>query len=104
VVTPDLLEHLSAEDGVLIVDETGFINKGRRSAGVQRHYTGTSKKIDNCQLGVFLACASERGRALIEWELYLPTCWIEDEARRGRMRRSATRSALPPSRRWPAPA
>ncbi len=74
--------HLGAEDGVLIVDETGFIKKGRRSAGVQRQYTGTSGKIDNCQLRVFLAYASEAGRALIDRELYLPTSWIEDDGRR----------------------
>ncbi|MFD8220863.1 transposase [Streptomyces sp. NPDC059697] len=63
-----MLEHLGAEDGVLAVDETGFIKKGTRSAGVQRQYTGTSGKIDNCQLGVFLAYASMRGRALIDRE------------------------------------
>ncbi|PWI05913.1 IS701 family transposase [Streptomyces sp. NWU339] len=56
--------------------------EGVRSAGVQRQYTGTSGKIDNCQLGVFLAYASDRGRALIDRELYLPTCWTEDPARR----------------------
>ncbi|MEU6589653.1 IS701 family transposase [Streptomyces sp. NPDC046881] len=77
-----VLEHLGEKDGVLIVDETGFIMKGVRSAGVQRQYTGTSGKIDNCQLGVFLAYASNRGRALIDRELYLPTSWIEDPARR----------------------
>jgi SRSO17 transposase len=77
-----VLEHLGAEDGVLIVDETGFIKKGRRSAGVQRQYTGTSGKIDNCQLGVFLAYASAAGRALIDRELYLPTSWTEDAQRR----------------------
>jgi hypothetical protein len=63
-------------------DETGFIKKGTRSAGVQRQYTGTSGKIDDCQLGVFLADASPRGRALIDRELYLPTYWTEDPARR----------------------
>ncbi|AYN40823.1 IS701 family transposase [Streptomyces dangxiongensis] len=77
-----VLEHLGAEDGVLAVDETGFIKKGSRSAGVQRQYTGTSGKIDNCQLRVFLAYASTKGRALIDRELYLPTSWIEDPARR----------------------
>ncbi|MFE8926450.1 IS701 family transposase [Streptomyces rochei] len=77
-----VLEHLGAEDGVLAVDETGFIKKGIRSAGVQRQYTGTSGKIDNCQLGVFLAYASTRGRALIDRELYLPISWIKDPARR----------------------
>jgi SRSO17 transposase len=77
-----VLEHLGAEDGVLAVDETGFIKKGIRSARVQRQYTGTSGKIDNCRLGVFLAYASTRGRAVIDRELYLPISWIEDPARR----------------------
>lgn len=67
--------------GVFVVDETGFIKKGRRSAGVQRQYTGTTGKIDNCQLGVFLAYASVQGRALIDRELYLPTSWTEDSDR-----------------------
>jgi SRSO17 transposase len=55
---------------VFIVDETGFVKKGVRSAGVARQYTGTTGKIDNCQIGVFLAYASVRGRALIDRELY----------------------------------
>ncbi|GAA4548914.1 IS701 family transposase [Pseudonocardia xishanensis] len=67
--------------GVFVVDETGFIKKGVRSAGVQRQYTGTSGKIDNCQLGVFLAYASTKGRALIDRELYLPVSWTEDRER-----------------------
>jgi SRSO17 transposase len=52
-----------------------------RSAGVARQYTGTTGKIDNCQIGVFLAYASVRGRALIDRELYLPTAWTEDRER-----------------------
>src|SRR3954469_15388131 len=68
-------------DGVLIVDETGFIKKGSRSAGVGRQYTGTTGKIDNCQIGVFLAYATDTGRALIDRELYLPRPWIEDRDR-----------------------
>lgn len=67
--------------GVFIADDTGFIKKGRRSAGVQRQYTGTSGKIDNCQLGVFLAHATGRGHALIDRELYLPASWTEDPDR-----------------------
>src|SRR3712207_175543 len=61
--------------GVLIIDETGFIKKGTRSAGVARQYTGTTGKIDNCQIGVFLAYATGSGRALIDRELYLPRAW-----------------------------
>jgi SRSO17 transposase len=67
--------------GVFVADDTGFVKKGRRSAGVQRQYTGTSGKIDNCQLGVFLAYASPRGHALIDRELYLPTSWTDDPER-----------------------
>ena len=67
--------------GVLIADDTGFIKKGRRSAGVQRQYTGTSGKIDNCQLEVFLAYATSRGHALIDRELYLPVAWTDDPDR-----------------------
>ena len=67
--------------GVLIVDETGFIKKGVRSAGVARQYTGTTGKIDNCQIGVFLAYATPAGRALIDRELYLPRAWTDDRER-----------------------
>jgi len=67
--------------GVLIVDETGFIKKGTRSAGVARQYTGTTGKIDNCQIGVFLAYATPAGRALIDRELYLPRAWTDDRER-----------------------
>ena len=67
--------------GVLIVDETGFIKKGSRSAGVGRQYTGTTGKIDNCQIGVFLAYAAPTGRALIDRELYLPETWTSDRER-----------------------
>lgn len=68
-------EHLGHHDGVLVVDETGFVKKGNRSAGVQRQYSGTAGRVENCQLGVFLAYASPLGRALIDRELYLPKSW-----------------------------
>ena len=67
--------------GVLIVDETGFLKKGTRSAGVGRQYTGTTGKIDKCQIGVFLAYATPSGRALIDRELYLPKAWTDDRER-----------------------
>ena len=76
-----VLDQLGDPGGVWIVDDTGFLKKGVRSAGVQRQYTGTSGKIDNCQLGVFLAYASPRGRALIDRELYLPKSWTGDRDR-----------------------
>nr|WP_213934391.1 IS701 family transposase [Rhodococcus sp. B50] len=67
--------------GVLIVDETGFLKKGNRSAGVARQYSGTAGRIENSQVGVFVAYASGRGRALIDRELYLPKAWTEDRDR-----------------------
>ncbi|WP_093408105.1 IS701 family transposase [Micromonospora sediminimaris] len=75
-------EHLGHDDGVLIVDETGFLKKGVKSAGVQRQYSGTAGRTENCQLGVFLAYASPAGRTLIDRELYLPRRWCDDPARR----------------------
>jgi SRSO17 transposase len=73
--------HLGDAGGVLIVDETGFVKKGTRSAGVQRQYSGTAGRVENCQLGVFLAYASARGRALVDRELYLPKSWTDDRDR-----------------------
>jgi len=75
-----VLERLGS-GWVLIVDETGFIKKGTRSAGVARQYTGTTGKIDNCQIGVFLGYATRAGRALIDRELYLPKAWTDDRDR-----------------------
>jgi SRSO17 transposase len=79
-----VIEHLAGEESVLIVDETGFIKKGEGSVGVKRQYTGTVGKRENCQVGVFLAYASERGQAFIDRELYLPEEWAEDKDRRQR--------------------
>jgi SRSO17 transposase len=66
---------------VLIVDETGFITKGTKSAGLQRQYSGTAGRIENCQIGVFLAYGSSTGRAFLDRELYLPKEWLADSAR-----------------------
>jgi SRSO17 transposase len=76
-----LVAEIGDPGGVLIADETGFIKKGKRSAGVQRQYTGTSGKVDNCQIGVFLAYHTATGRALIDRELYLPKSWTGDRDR-----------------------
>jgi SRSO17 transposase len=76
------LEHLADPGGVLIVDETGFLKKGAKSAGVQRQYSGTAGRIENCQVGVFLAFAGRHGRAFLDRELYLPQEWARDAARR----------------------
>jgi SRSO17 transposase len=74
-------EHLGDPGGVLVVDETGFLKKGTRSAGVQRQYSGTAGRIENCQVGVFLAYAGPRGHALVDRELYLPRSWTDDRPR-----------------------
>ena len=73
--------NLGDRQGVLIADETGFIKKGTRSAGVQRQYSGTAGRTENCQIGVFLAYASRHGHALIDRELYLPQSWMGDRDR-----------------------
>lgn len=85
VVRDDLrayvLTHLADPSGVAVADETGFLKKGTKSAGVQRQYSGTAGRIENCQLGVFLTYVSAKGRALIDRELYLPASWIDDRQR-----------------------
>src|SRR5215217_5517958 len=75
-------EHLGEPAGVLIVDETGFLKKGTKSVGVQRQYSGTAGRIENCQIGVFLGYASPQGRAFLDRELYLPQAWARDGERR----------------------
>ncbi|MER7949716.1 IS701 family transposase [Streptomyces sp. NPDC096079] len=83
-VRDDLRDYVAERlgpGGVLIIDDTGFIKKGTTSAGVGRQYTGTSGKIDNCQIGVFAAYASGSGRALVDRELYLPKAWTSDRER-----------------------
>jgi SRSO17 transposase len=77
-----VLERLGDEEVVLIVDETGFLKKGTKSVGVKRQYTGTAGKRENCQVGVFLCYASEKGAAFIDRELYLPEEWANDQPRR----------------------
>src|ERR671911_2724734 len=66
------MQHLGDPNGVLVLDETGFLKKGRHSAGVARQYSGTVGKVENCQIGVFLSYASRLGHALLDRELYLP--------------------------------
>jgi SRSO17 transposase len=95
-----VVEHLGDPGGVLVVDETGFLKKGTTSVGVQRQYSGTAGKVDNCQLGVFLAYASGKGRAFIDRELYLPRSWTNDPAR-CRAARVPEEVGSRPSPSWP---
>ncbi|MFV0332839.1 MAG: IS701 family transposase [Tropicimonas sp.] len=78
------LEALGDPDGVLVIDETGFLKKGRHSVGVGRQYSGTAGRVENCQIGVFASYASRWGHALIERGLYLPKAWAGDAERRAK--------------------
>jgi SRSO17 transposase len=76
------VEHLGDPGAVLVLDETGFVKKGTKSVGVQRQYSGTAGRVENCQVGVFLGYASRHGRALVDRALYLPEGWAGDAGRR----------------------
>lgn len=76
-----VVDRLGDPGAVLVVDETGFLKKGNRSAGVARQYSGTAGRIENCQVGVFLGYAAPGGRTFLDRELYLPKVWTEDRAR-----------------------
>jgi SRSO17 transposase len=76
-----VIQHLGDPEAVLVIDETGFLKKGRHSAGVARQYRGTAGRIENCQIGVFLGDAGPLGQALLDRELYLPKEWTDDPAR-----------------------
>jgi SRSO17 transposase len=102
-----VVEPLADREAVLIVDETGFLKKGTKSAGVARQYSGTAGRIENCQIGVFLAYASGNGHALIDRALYLPkgsTCRRNGPRTPPGARRPAfpRRWRSPPSPRWRA--
>ena len=73
-----VIEQFGDADGIGVVDETGFLKKGEKSAGVQRQYSGTAGKTENCQLGVFLTYATAQGHAFLDRRLYLPEHWCAD--------------------------
>jgi len=75
------VEHFGDEDGVFVLDETGFLKNGKKSAGVQRQYSGTAGRIQNCQNGVFLGYTTKQGSVLIDRALYLPQSWTSDRER-----------------------
>lgn len=78
------VDALADPDGVLVIDETGFLKKGTHSVGVARQYSGTAGRIENCQIGVFAAYASRWGHALVERQLYLPKAWADNPERLGK--------------------
>lgn len=76
-----VIEHVGDNGGVLVVDETGFVKKGKKSAGVARQYSGTAGRRENSQIGVFLLYATARGAAFLDRALYLPEEWTSDQVR-----------------------
>jgi SRSO17 transposase len=74
-------QHLADPEAILVVDETGFLKKGTKSAGVQRQYTGTAGKRENCQIGVFVTYATPQAHVLVDRELYVPQSWTSDPPR-----------------------
>jgi SRSO17 transposase len=76
-----IVDHLGDEDGIMPIDESGFLKKGKKSCGVARQYSGTAGRVENCQIGVFLSYASPKGHSPIDRRLYLPEEWIHDSKR-----------------------
>ena len=81
IVREYALATLADDQGVLVIDETGFLKQGHASCGVGRQYTGSAGKVTNCQIGVFAAYVSRHGHAFIDRALYLPKAWTDDAAR-----------------------
>jgi len=75
-------ERFGISDGIGILDETGFLKKGQQSVGVQRQYSGTAGKIDNCQVAVFVGYLCGSNHLLVDRRLFLPQSWSEDAPRR----------------------
>ena len=91
-----IIENWGDEEGIGVVDETGFLKKGNKSVGVKRQYSGTAGKVDNCQVGVFLSYTMPKGQVLLDRRLYLQML------SGARKRRCPKRSPFRPSRnkRW----
>ena len=97
-----VVQHLADPDGVLILDETGFLKKGTKSAGVQRQSSGTAGRVENCQIGVFLGYASRHGQVLVDRALYLPADWARTQTADARRTSPRTSPSPPsPSSAWP---
>ena len=77
-----VVEEIGSPDGVLVIDGSGFPKKGEASVGVARQWCGRLGKVDNCQVGVFVAYSAPRGFTLLDAELYLPESWADDRDRR----------------------
>jgi SRSO17 transposase len=89
-----LADDMGEPDGVLMIDETGFVKKGKDSAGVARQYCGTLGKVENCQVGVFAAYASRQGYALVDKRLFLPELWFTEAYTTGRTKCAVPKEAV----------
>ncbi|HET8845548.1 MAG TPA: IS701 family transposase, partial [Ktedonobacteraceae bacterium] len=76
-----ILERLGDPHAILVIDETSFRKRGKKSAGVGMQHCGTTGQVENCQVGAFLAYSSQKGHTLLDRELYLPLRWTEDRER-----------------------
>lgn len=85
-----VIERFADDDAIGVVDETGFLKKGTASVGVQRQYSGTAGRVENCQIGVFLSYASRHGHVFLDRRLYLPESWCADRER-------CERAKIPPT-------
>jgi len=77
-----VIETFGHRNGIGVLDETGFLKKGTHSVGVQRQYSGTAGKVENCQMGVFLTYSTPTGHVFLDRRLYLPEGWCDDASRR----------------------
>lgn len=77
-----IVDAFAEPDAVLVVDETGHVKKGTKTVGVQRQYSGTAGRIENCQVAVYMTYTRSKGHALFDRALYLPRSWAEDHDRR----------------------
>lgn len=74
-----LAETISSSNGMLSVDGSDFVKKGKNSVGVKRQYCGRLGKVESCQAGVFVAYAGENGYGIVDRKLYLPKEWLDDD-------------------------
>jgi len=77
-----IVEHLGDSSAIGVLDETGFLKQGKKSVGVKRQYSGTAGRVENCQIGVFLGYATNKGFAFLDREIYLPQEWANEQQRR----------------------
>jgi SRSO17 transposase len=81
VVRDYVMENMTDQIAVLVLDDTGFLKQCKASCGLARQYTGSAGKITHCQIGVFCVYASRHGHAFIDRMLYLPKSWTDEPAR-----------------------